>query len=32
MSKFRGGVTKDDIKKMIGAIDKDSNGKISIDG
>ena len=32
MTKFRGGITRDDVKRMVKAIDKDNNGKICIDG
>ncbi len=31
MSKFRGGLSPQDVKKMVKAIDKDGNGKINVD-
>lgn len=32
MSRFKSGITKDDVKKMIKSIDSNNDGKISIDG
>jgi Ca2+-binding EF-hand superfamily protein len=32
MSRFKGDLTKDDVKKMVKSIDSNSDGKISIDG